>query len=114
MFSYVVNSHKIFISKLVCSGPLLWNVEYFNCDREVKRERALVAPQLSEFRRTCRITRGVLRTTYLSSDQWQMEEVYFALVLLNLWNARTWEVVLGLHSVALQYTPHPSYVFWLV
>jgi len=39
MFSYVVNSHKHFISKLVCSGPALWNVENFNCEGEVKRER---------------------------------------------------------------------------
>lgn len=61
MFSYVVNSHKYFISKLVCSGPAPWNVKYFNCDEEVKRERAFVAPQLSEFRRTCRITRGALK-----------------------------------------------------
>jgi len=39
MFSYVVNSHKHFIGKLVCSGPALWNVENFNCEGEVKRER---------------------------------------------------------------------------
>jgi len=106
MFSYVVNSHKHFIGKLVCSGPALWNVENFNCEGEVKRE-GLRSSAAERVQAHLSYNKGGLEGQFISLlTSGKRRRVQLVLVLLNLWNVRTWEVVL-----AVVFTTKTSTIF---